>query len=869
LGGDEWKGEYMTIKRIEAGQLRWRPAGKMAKLLERPERIEATEAIVGQERAIDALHLGLKLYRPGFNIYVAGMAGTGRMTTIKRALEQLQPVRERPPDRCYVHNFDNTSEPILLTFDQGKGRAFRDDMKEFIRMLRAEIPKAIESPHVQRERDLITERYQRQEKKLFEEFAENLKKEGFALVQVQEGGYVAPTVFPVVGKEAVSVDFLDNLVKEGKLDANERDLKVRRHKELTAQLKRVLSKARSFGKEMHQAIERLMQRSASTVLDGLMDDLRARYADEKVRKYLLKVKAHILKSIDAFSGKKEHPREGEGLIVLGPTRKEDPFWVYEVNLIFDQLAEGPPPKKGVPIVDENNPTYSNLFGAVEYNIGPGGYWSTDFRHIKAGALVRADGGYLIVNALDLLRRPMVWDQLKRVLKTEKLIIQQPETYFQLAPLMLKPEPIELTVKVIMTGPSWLYHLLYYFEEDFPKTFKVLSDFDTTMALTPDSAKEYASVLKAVGERGKLRPFDRDGLMAMLEHGVIEAGQQDRISTRFSYITDVLREADYWAGQAKAKKIRKEDVERAIEARRERHRLTEAKIQRLIDEGVILISSRGRRVGQVNGLSVFTMGHLSFGKPSRVTASTAVGKAGVINIEREAKLSGPLHDKGVYILTGYLRQKYAQREPLNLTASVCFEQSYGGIDGDSASSTEIYALLSSLSGVPISQELAVTGSVNQLGDVQTIGGVSEKVEGFYDVCKIQGLTGKQGVIIPTQNERHLLLRKEVVEAVQKGKFRIYSISNIDEGIELLTGKKAGQMRKDGTYLSNTIHGMVAVRLKEMAEAMAALGGEGAGVVGVGKPKKARKARKVKKARKAKRLVGKRRKTKKATRRKRRR
>ena len=842
----------MTIKKIKVEQLRWRPAGKMAKLFEKPERIEATEAIVGQERAIDALDLGLKLYRPGFNIYVAGMAGTGRMTTIRRALEQIGPVRERPPDRCYVHNFDNTSQPILLTFAQGKGRAFRDDMKEFIRMLRAEVPKAIESPHVQRERDLIVERYQRQEKKLFEEFAESLKKEGFALVQVQEGGYVAPTVFPVVGKEAVSVDFLDNLVKEGKLDASERDAKVRRHKELSAQLKRVLAKARGFGKEMHLAIERLMQRSASTVLDGLMDDLRTRYTDEKVRKYLLKVKAHILKNIEAFSGKKEHPREGEGLIVLGPTRKEDPFWVYEVNLIFDQLAEGPPPKKGVPIVEENNPSYSNLFGAVEYNIGPGGYWSTDFRHIKAGALVRADGGYLIVNALDILKRPMVWDQLKRVLKTEKLIIQQPETYFQLAPLMLKPEPIELTVKVIMTGPSWLYHLLYYFEEDFPKTFKVLSDFDTTMALTPESAKEYASVLKAVCERGKLHPFDREGLVAMIEHGVIEAGQQDRISTRFSYITDVLREADYWAGHAKAKKIGKDHVERAIEARRERHRLTEAKIQRLIDEGVILISSRGRRVGQVNGLSVFTMGHLAFGKPSRVTASTSVGKTGVINIEREAKLSGPLHDKGVYILTGYLRQKYAQREPLNLTASVCFEQSYGGVDGDSASSTEIYALLSSLSGVPINQELAVTGSVNQLGDVQTIGGVSEKIEGFYDVCKIQGLTGKQGVIIPAQNERHLLLRKEVVEAVRKGKFHIYSVSNIDEGVELLTGKEAGRMRKDGTYSPNTIHGLVAARLKEMNEAIAALGVEGEGTAGVGKTKKAGKAKKARKAKKVKKV-----------------
>ncbi|MBN1282265.1 MAG: AAA family ATPase, partial [Proteobacteria bacterium] len=809
----------MAWKRVSDQSLRWQPERGLQAVFKSPDRIKPTEAIVGQRRAVEALKMGLKLYQTGFNVYVAGMAGTGRMTTIRRALKQLGKQKAEVPDRCYVYNFLDPSQPVLLTFPCGKGRSFRDDMSELVRVLRAEIPKAVESPHVQRERELIIERYQREEKRLFEDFAEHLKKEGFALVQLQEGGFVAPTVFPIVGNEAVSIDYLDNLVKDGKMTAEERDAKNRRYKELMGELKRVLTKARSLGKEMHLALDRLMQRSGSAVLDGLMDDLRGRYADEKVRKYLLRVKGHILKNLDVFVGKREDERQ-QGVIVLGPQRQEDHFWYYEVNLLYDQTQDS----KGdgeVPIVEESNPSYVNIFGATEYNIGPGNYWTTDFRHIKAGSLLRADGGYIIVNALDILRRPIVWDMLKRVLKKEELIIQQPESYLQFAPLTIKPEPIKLSVKVIMVGPSWLYRLLYAYEEDFAKTFKVLADFDVTMPLSSDSIERFASVLRSVCGRGKLKSFSPEGLVAMVEYGIEEAGQRDRISTRFSYITDVLREADYWAGQDGGDLIERKHVERAIDAKRERHRLTEEHVQRLIEEGVILIDSKGTRIGQINGLSVYQIGHVSFGKPSRVTATTAIGKDGVINIEREAKMSGPTHDKGVYILTGYLRHKYSQREPLNLTASLCFEQSYGGIDGDSASSTEIYCILSSLSGAPIRQDLAVTGSVNQLGDIQPIGGVNEKIEGFYDVCKAQGLTGTQGVMIPVQNERHLMLRKDVAEAVRKGRFHIYSVANIDDGIELLMGRPAGKADRKNEYPVESVHGMVVKRLREMNESIAKL------------------------------------------------
>lgn len=800
------------MKKLSAQELRWRCPPEFLKFFKGAEKIPTTDMVVGQDRALGALDMGLKLFRPGYNIYVAGISGTGRMTTIKRVLEQIHPICPAPPDRCYVYNFADASQPVLLTFTRGQGKTFRDDIREFIRVMRTEIPKTLESQHVAKEKDLIVDRYQRQEKKLFEEFADQLKKEGFALIQIQEGGYVAPSIFPIVGDEAVSIDYLDTLVKEGKMPEEERDLKARKHKELTQELKRVLAKARALGRDMHHALDRLMQRSGSMILDGLMDDLRNRYTDEKVRKYLFRVKAHILKNIEIFAGKE---KKEEGVIIVGGGRQpEDPFWIYDVNLLYDQSQEGAP--KECPIVEENNPSYTNLFGAVEYNLGPSGTWSTDFRHIKAGSILKADGGYLIVSALDLLKRPFVWDHLKRVLKTEQLVIQQPEYYFSFAPLAIKPEPIELNVKIIMIGSNWLYDILYNWEEEFPKIFKVLSDFDTTMPLTKESVKQYASVLKTVCERGKLRPFDREGLAAMLEHGVKESENRNRISTRFSYITDTLREADYWAGGDKAKQIGRKHVEKAIETRRERHRLTEERVQRLIEEGVILIDSKGKRVGQVNGLSVYSLGHASFGKPTRVTASTSVGKAGLINIEREARLSGPTHDKGVLILSGYLRQKYAGTMPLNLSASICFEQSYGGVEGDSASSTELYALLSSISDLPINQGFAVTGSINQMGDIQPIGGVNEKIEGFFDVCKAQGLTGKQGVLIPIQNMRHLVLRKDVSEAVAKKKFHVYAISSVDEGITLLTGKPSGKPDKKGIYPKNTVHGLVQMKLKKMSQ-----------------------------------------------------
>lgn len=834
-------------KKLSFSEARWICSDKDIDFFKDAKDIPLTEEVVGQERAMSALDLGLKLRHPGFNVYVAGITGTGRLSTIRRALEQMKSKIESAADRCYVYNFVDASRPVLLTFARGQGKVFKDDMEELIRVLRSEVPKALESQHVVREREMLVERYQRKEKSLFEEFAEELKKKGFALIQVQEGTYMAPTVFPIVGEEAVSVDYLDTLVKDGKMKEEERDDKKRQHKDLMKELQRVLQKARALGKEMHQVLDRLMQRTGSLVLDGLMDDLRTRYKDEKIRKYLLRVKSHVLKNLENFTGKDKQKGQQEAVIVLGGRPQEDPFWVYEVNLLYDASSEGTGEGE-VPVVVEDNPSYVNLFGTTEYNIAPGGVWSTDFRRIKAGSLLRADGGYLVINVMDVLHRPLVWDQLKRVLKTEKLSIQQPETYFQLAPLTLKPEPIDLNMKVIMIGSKYIYHLLTMYEEEFPKIFKILSDFDTSMKRTKKSEKEYVSVLKTVAERGDLLPLGKDGVAAMLEHGVEEAGQLDRLSTRFSYITDVMREANWCAKHKGSDRITRNCVESALEQRKKRHQLYEERIQRVIEEGVIMIDTGGREVGQINGLSVYSLGDVSFGKPSRVTAVTSMGKAGLINVERESKLSGPIHDKGVFVISGFLRKKYGQTVPLNLSASICFEQSYGGVDGDSASSTELYAIISSLTDIPVRQDLAVTGSVNQLGDIQPIGGANEKIAGFFDVCKAKGLNGTEGVVIPKQNERHLMLRKDIAEAIKKGKFHLYSIGSIDEGIELLMGQKAGVMKKDGSYDAKTVHGKVLKKLKELIKKQKKFETPEKGTKKKSKKKKSKKKTSAKKAKK---------------------
>ena len=542
-----------------------------------------------------------------------------------------------------------------------------------------------------------------------------------------------------------------------------------------------------------------------------MAPLLKKYSNEAAQKYLSAMLDDLADNLTIFFDKpKDFPQGQMMLPMQGPG---DPFMAYEVNLLVDNSEQ-----KTQPVVVESYPTYRNLFGSIERVVDNRGVWRTDFSKIKAGSFLKANGGYLVLNLRDILMEPGVWPALKRALKTKMMEIQTFDPAYWFTSSGIKPEPIEIEIKVILLSDPRLYHLLLHYDEDVPKIFKVRADFDQSMDRTDDAINKFAEFIRGTTQEEKLRAVDKSGVAALVEQGIRMTGRREKLSTSFPRISDLVREADYWAGRMNAKVIGEEHVDKAIQARIHRSNLIEEKIQEMIDRGSMMIDTEGSVVGQVNGLSVYMIGDYMFGKPSRITATTSMGKAGVINIEREAKLGGPIHNKGVFILSGYLRQKFSQNKPLSICASLAFEQSYSGVEGDSASSTEIYALLSSLSGVPIKQNIAVTGSVNQKGEIQPIGGVNEKIEGFYDCCERVGLTGEQGVLIPAANVADLMLRKDVVAAVEEGKFHVYAVKTIDEGMEILTGKAAGKQLKDGRYTAKSINYLVDNKLKELAEGL---------------------------------------------------
>jgi ATP-dependent Lon protease len=545
----------------------------------------------------------------------------------------------------------------------------------------------------------------------------------------------------------------------------------------------------------------------------LVEPIRGKYKSKRIDNYFKDMLEDMADNLQIFA--QQSQQAAPGMPFLLP--QGDPFESYRVNLLVDNADQ-----KGPPVITETYPTYRNLFGSIERVVDRSGVWRTDFSKIKAGSLVKANGGYLVINLLDAIVEPGVWPALKRALKTKKMEIQTYDPFYLFTTTQMKPEPIEMDIKVTLISDPYVYHLLNFYDEDVPKIFKVRADFDTSMDKNEESIRQLAEFIKMKKDEDDLRSFDRTAVSALVEQAVRMAGRQEKISTSFPNITDLIREADYWAEQDGKSTVEEKHVDKAIDARIYRSNMVEEHIQEMIDRGTLMIDVEGAVVGQVNGLAVYSMGDYMFGKPSRITVSTSMGRAGIINIEREADMSGSTHNKGVLILGGYLRKKYAQDKPLSMSASIAFEQSYSGVDGDSASSTEIYALLSSISGVPLRQDIAVTGSVNQQGEVQAIGGVNHKIEGFFDCCRKAGLTGKQGVMIPESNVKDLMLRKDVVEAVKKKKFHVYAVKTIDEGIEILTGKKAGEIKPDGSYPKGTINALVNEKLKDLAEGLKKFG-----------------------------------------------
>jgi predicted ATP-dependent protease len=801
---------------LPAAKLRWRC--ELSRIpFETTAQAELREGFIGQERALRALKMGAELSAPGYNVFVCGLAGTSRGGTIARMIEELHPPTKESLDRCYVNNFKLTDRPRLLALPRGQANAFKKDMQAGIDFLRRRIPQVFEGEPFQRQKGRIVERFTVREKELMDDFTRRIAREQFALGHMQVGAVALPEIFPVLEGQMVPIEDISKMVHEGKLESPVAEDIERKYEQFRQEFTVVYRKTLTLSRELASELSYLEQEAASVLVDGVIEELKEKYAGHSIAEYLEEVRHHLLDNLDPFKereGEGEHdeePPDGLPKPQAGPER--DPFRVYGVNVI---LAHDNDDKS--PVIFETTPTYANLFGTIQRAYDTRGGWTSDFMDLRAGSLLRADGGFLIMYSLEALSEVGVWRALKRTLNHNRLEIQPLEMFYPFGGSAQKPEAIDINVKVILIGDRSLYELLYEYEEDFRKIFKVRVEFDEEMAMSDGVIAEYAGRLRALSEKENLYPFDRGAFAAMLEYGVRQAGRRNKVTARFIDIADLAREAHYNAAAARESVVRAAHVRGALSSKMERHNLIETRIREMIKEGTLLVNVEGTSVGQVNGLSVLEIGGYSFGKPVRITATAALGKAGLINIEREANLSGRFHDKGMHIIAGYLRSQFAQDKPLSLAASICFEQSYSGVDGDSASSTEIYALASALSGLPLRQDIAVTGSINQQGAIQAIGGVNEKIEGFFDVCRIKGLTGTQGVMMPESNVEDLMLREDILEAVAAGKFHIWPVAQVEQGIELLTGCAAGKKNGEGKFEPGTVLGLIDDRLHAMAKTL---------------------------------------------------
>ena len=797
-------------------KLRWRcEASRLP--FETTAQAEPREGFVGQDRALRALKMGVELSAPGYNIFVCGLAGTSRGGTIARMIEELRPATKESPDRCYVNNFKINDRPRLLTLPPGQANGFKKDMQAGVDFLRRRIPQVFEGEPFQRQKGRIVERFTAREKELMDDFTRKIAREQFALGHMQVGAVALPEIFPVLEGQMVPIEDISKMVHEGKLDAPVAEEIERKYEQFRQEFTVVYRKTLTLSRELASELSYLEQEAASVLVDGVIEELKEKYPGNSVAEYLEEVRHHLLDNLDPFKEREGESEEAggetpEGLL-KNPAQDRDPFRVYGVNVILSHEDEN-----GPPVIFETTPTYANLFGTIQRAYDQRGGWTSDFMDLRGGSLLRADGGFLIMYSLEALSEQGVWRALKRTLNHARLEIQPPEMFYPFGGSAMKPEPVQINVKVILIGDRDLYELLYEYEEDFRKIFKVRVEFDEEMAMNDSVIAEYAGRLRVLSEKEGLLPFDRGAFAAMLEYGVRKAGRRSKVTARFVDIADLAREATYAAKAANESVVRAAHVREALASKIERHNLVETRIREMIEEGTLLVDVSGKRMGQVNGLSVLEIGGYSFGKPVRITATAALGKNGVINIERESNLSGRFHDKGVHIISGYMRSRFAQDKPLSLAASICFEQSYSGVDGDSASSTEVYALVSALSGLPLRQDVAVTGSMNQQGDIQAIGGVNEKIEGFFDVCRIKGLTGTQGVLIPASNVEDLMLRDDILEAVAAKQFHIWPVAKIEEGIEILTGMPAGQQNGDRTFELDSVFDRVNNRLKDMAKTL---------------------------------------------------
>lgn len=796
-------------------RLRWScPAESLP--FETSDDAEVVEELIGQDRAVKAIELGLAVDGVGYNVFVTGLSGSERIELIERLLRRVGRQQRGPlSDICCVHNFKDADAPKILFLAAGQGVELRKDINEFIESLKRNVPQIFESEEYRGRKKTITESFRDRHRAIIKEFEKKVSSENFTIVQVQMGPFTRPAIVPVVMGNPMPLEQIEALVEKGEYPRETYERLVKTQAEFAGEMENIFSDLQKKEKDFEEKMKSLDKELVSPLLRESVELIERKYTSEKLQQYLNELTEDLLTNFNVFLPRRE--KEGQP---QPPSPAPEMLTEYQVNVLVDNSRTD-----GIPIILEKNPNYRNVFGGIERILDPRyGVWRTDFSRIKAGSLLMANGGYLVLNFMDVVLEPGVWHALKRVLKNCSVEVQSFDPFYAFTMSTLKPEPIPLDVKVLLLGDNQLYYLLLNLDEDFREIFKIKADFDTALDNTQETMLHYASHIKSICQEKGLLPVDRTGMAALVEYAVRLAGRQKKISTKLSRLGDVLLEAEFWSKAEDSSTINGAHVDKAIEHRDYRVNLIETKIQEMIEDGLLMIDTEGSVVGQVNGLSVYDLGDYSFGKPARITANTSMGRAGIINIEREAELSGKTHDKGVLILTGYLREKYAQNKPLTMSASICFEQSYSGVDGDSASSTEIYAVLSSLANLPLRQDIAVTGSVNQKGEVQPIGGVNQKIEGFFDVCRAKGLTGTQGVMIPYQNVGDLMLRKDVVTAVKESRFHLYPVRSIEQGIEILTGIPAGQRGEDGSYPEATVNFLVDERLRCLAEGLKTFGEE---------------------------------------------
>lgn len=763
------------------------------------------EEIIGQERAVKAFEFGLAVKMKGYNIYMCGPSGTGKTTYALSSTQKLAATEPVPMDWCYVYNFENPMKPMAISFEAGIGKRFVDDMAELVAQFRKELSKAFRSEDYEKEKLMIAHGFEEQQDEMFDEMSVLADEYDFILKSMESGIYF----IPIVNGEPVENENYDVLSEEEKEAIDKNNLLLR---EKTAPFMR---KIYEFRKECDKQIDELNHKIANVAIGHYIEEVKETYkTNERVISYINNVQKDVLEHLEYFM-EEEEPEEdvlSSLMPLFGKKQEEDVTQRYRVNLIVDNSQT-----QGAPVVVNFNPTYNNLMGEIEYD-SEFGNLTTDFMKIKSGLFHQANGGYLIVQAHDILSAPHAWEALRSVIKTKEINIDTiRELQGSTATPVLKPEPIPIQFKVIMIGSEYFYNVLSEYDEEFDKFFKIRADFDYEMPRTDENILKITQFIKGFVEREKTLEFDLSAICAIIEYSSRSASRQDKLSTRFNYLAEILVESYTWAKLENATIITAKHVQEAIYEKEQRMKLYEEKLDEMLDEEVVMIDTQGSEIGQINGLAVLDMGSYAFGTPSRITATTYVGKSGIVNIEKEAHMSGHTHDKGVQIITGFLGQTYAQKFPMSLSCRVCFEQNYNGIDGDSASSTELYCIISSLSELPIRQNLAVTGSVNQKGEIQAIGGVTQKIEGFFKLCKKRGLTGNQGVIIPLSNVKELVLNDEVIDAVKKGVFHIYPIKHIDEGIELLMGYPAGEKDEEGKFPEDSVHGRVYAKLEAFAKA----------------------------------------------------